>query len=473
MMFFSVGIYLFPVMRYMACAIFVSLLTGCATQLADVDTVKASLKLPSVWLTQMGEQKGRAENSLWWQSFNDPQLDALIAEGLVKNNDMAAASFRLKTALLQAGIVDTNMTPNVAAGFSQNIAKSLNSSDPSARTYGGLLSLSYELDFWGRLAQLRTLADWEAQASSFDRQDIATQLVGTIMQLYWKTGFFNERLRINNLSIQYAKDSLFLARVRKAAGAANELEVTQAEQQLETQLAAEANLIQQRQENRTALAILFDQSPQWRPAQELVQLPKYIPTIYTSVPTDVLAHRPDMKAAELRLRSSYGNIDSARLNFYPSITLNSALSTGGSKYFSDTLRNPVGSVGFGLALPFIQWNTVKLNIRVSESQYQEAVENFKKKLYSALKDVEDVLSARQQYQQEGLHLQRSSVLAAKAEGLAEVRYRSGQTGIKEWLDQQEARRNADVSLAENHMNQLITTMKFFQTIGGGIGERQE
>ena len=84
----------------------------------------------------------------------------------------------------------------------------------------------------------------------------------------------------------------------------------------------------------------------------------------------------------------------------------------------------------GLTLPFIQWNTAKLTIKVSESEYEEAVVNFRQTLYKALADVENALSALTHYQEESVQLELALETAKKAEQLSEVRYRAGATGVQ-------------------------------------------
>lgn len=444
------------------------MLISCATKLADVDTVKKNLAPTAQWHHQPTDALPSQETTQWWTSFNDPQLNELVAEGLAKNADLAAATWRMKTVFLQSGIVHANITPDVAVSFNENVSKKLDKGDPSSRNYSGAFNLNYELDFWGKLATLRKISDWNAQASIFSRQNVTLQLIGTITQLYWKIAYFNERLTLNSQSIAYGEQSLSLAKVRKEAGVGDDMEVIQAQQRLETQVAVQSTLLRQLSETRTAMAILFAQPSEWTIAHEPSKLPSAVPAIHATIPAEVLARRPALREAEEKLRASFASIDAMRRNYYPTIKLTSSISTGGTRELSDIMKHPVGALGYGLFLPFIQWNTTTLNIKVSESQYQEAVENFRMQLYKALKDVEDVLSNRSHYQEEGAHLRRSHELAGQAEKLAEVRYRSGQTSIKEWLDQQESRRNAESATSDNQLNQLITMTQFFQAIGGGV-----
>lgn len=109
---------------------------------------------------------------------------------------------------------------------------------------------------------------------------------------------------------------------------------------------------------------------------------------------------------------------------------------------------------------------MKFNVAISKTDYEEAVVNFRQALYSGLGEVENALSARFRYEEEGRHLEESLALAKRAEELAEVRYRAGSTGLQRWLDAQESRRSAEKSLIENRLNRLKNMMVLYQALGG-------
>jgi len=134
------------------------------------------------------------------------------------------------------------------------------------------------------------------------------------------------------------------------------------------------------------------------------------------------------------------------------------------------LRNPVATLGAGLALPFLQWNTARLTVAVSQSQYEEAVAGFRQALYTALSEVENALSSRTQLRDESAKLVVALELAQRAERLSEVRYRAGATALQPVLDAKDRRRAAEVSLAQNRVNQLNATMTLYKALGGGAVE---
>jgi NodT family efflux transporter outer membrane factor (OMF) lipoprotein len=419
----------------------------------------------------------------WWQAFHDPALDRLIQNVLEKNNDLAVAALKVKQARLNAGLTATNLTPDVSTSFTAVKQKSWQQSmqsaqggnaqpaggsgDQNAQTtkYGTSLALSYELDLWGKLADERAAANFEAQATEQDRQASALSMVGTTATLYWKLGYLNQLITLNKQSLQYTERSLQIANAQYHAGANGKLDELQAEQSVSDQQATLESLYRQRDESQNALAILLDQPPESMQAQPWALPNSPLPELPEGLPATVLAQRPDVRAAELRVRAEYATGEETRKSYYPTFSLTGALSTSSEKLRS-AVRNPTGSVGAGLTLPFIEWQTTRLNIAKQKVIYEQAVLNFRQTFYTALSEVENQLSARQHYLNAGTQLTHSVSLAQQTERIAAARYQAGDISMQSWLDQQENRRSSEKSLLENHYQQLTTQMALYQALGG-------
>jgi outer membrane protein TolC len=167
----------------------------------------------------------------------------------------------------------------------------------------------------------------------------------------------------------------------------------------------------------------------------------------------------------LRLRGTFTGIDAARASYYPALSLTGSLGSS-STQLSNVLQNPVGTLGLGMTLPFLQRTAMQLTILGSEAQYEEAVVNFRQTLYTALGDVENALSSRQQLAQQSLRLEETLQAARTAERLYEIRYRAGAATLKLWLDAQEKRRLADIASAENRLARLNNQVVVYQALGG-------
>lgn len=443
-----------------------TLLGGCGGLLPRSQYTRPEVSLPQQWREASVTGTTVATSEQWWRDFNDPTLSELIERGLKSNNNLAAAAIKVRRAQLNARLTDTNMTPSVTLEANSNFNRNLkNRVETKSSSVTG--TVSYELDLWGKLASARDASQWEAEATETDRQSAALSLVGTVATNYWQIAYLNERIASVEASIGYAGKVLELVEFKYSAGSVSLLDKLQAQQTLSSQRAQLTELLQQRTEARNALAILFDQAPE-NSVPERKQLPDGpLPVVAASLPASILGQRPDLLAAEQRLRKYLANVDGSRAGFYPSFTLTGTLGTS-STSLTDVLQNPYTALGAALTLPFIQWNTMKLNVEISKTDYEEAVVNFRQTLYTALSDVENALSARVNYEEENRQLEESLALARRSEELVEIRYRVGSTAMQSWLDAQESRRSAERSLADTRLNRLKNCMTLYRALGGTI-----
>jgi NodT family efflux transporter outer membrane factor (OMF) lipoprotein len=443
-----------------------ALFGGCAL-LPRSEFHAPAVQMPAKWQEQGVSGTGLAVQWGWWKDFGDPVLNDLVDRALRSNNDLAAATIMVRRAQLKSGLTDTNITPSVEVSAASQSDYDLRHGT-NVQTRQASVALSYELDLWGKLKSARDADSWEAKATAVDRENTALSLIGTTASAYWQIAYLHEELTAGEASIAYAERTLALVRAKYQAGAVSSIDVVEAERTVASQRANQTKLQQQLTEARNALAILFDQAPEqaMTEPQRLPDAP--LPEVKAGLPASLLGQRPDLRAAELRLRENLANVDATRASFYPSITLTGSLGSS-STSLTGILQNPVGSLGAGLALPFVQWNTARLTVKLAETQYQESVVNFRQTLYQALGEVENALSARVQYENERVELERTLQLARKAEQLAGLRYRMGATAVQAWLDEQERRRNAETALAQNRLNRLVNLVKLYQALGGGMG----
>lgn len=447
-------------------AALLALPAGSCSLLPKSEYATPKVDMPQEWQQSAVTGAAIAAGDQWWKNFNDPLLNDLIDRVLRTNNDLAAATIKVRRARLQSELTATNLTPTVNVGGNAGVNRDLKQ-EVTTHSYDVSGSLSYELDLWGKLARARDASSWEAEATDADRANTALSLIGTTATAYWQVAYLNQRIASGEASLAYTEQSLALTRLKYDAGAVTGLDLVQARQSVASQKAALTQLEQQRTAARHALAILFDQAPQ-HSLPELQELPDGpVPAVAAGLPAGILGRRPDLQAAELRLRETLANVDAAKAGFYPTFTLIGSLG-GSSTSLADVLQNPVAALGIGLTLPFVQWNTAQLTIKVAQTQYEEAVVQFRQILYKALADVEDALSATGHYRDQGVYLNEALACAIQAEQLAEARYRAGGTGVQVWLDEQERRRTAEMNLAENRFNRLTNIMKLYQALGGDM-----
>ncbi|MFC3903388.1 efflux transporter, outer membrane factor (OMF) lipoprotein, NodT family [Acinetobacter marinus] len=442
------------------------LFAGCAA------SIKTPYHAPSVSVpSDFQYQRGNGLNAnqwsdQWWTLFNDAQLNSLVDQVIAKNGDLAVAGIAVKQARLQADLTANQQGLRVGSNVSTGHNYDLNSGNDSADGLSLSGNVSYEVDLFGKLANQTEAQRWEALATEQDLQATAQTLIGTTCNLYWQLAYLNERMTAAEQSLATSNKLFDLVKAQYRAGAVSGIEMTEAEQSVQSQKATVSELRQQIVEARTALAVLLHQ-----PVQQLnVNIPNALPhstlpNIEAGLPAALISRRPDLQAAELRLRKTLATKDATKASYYPSISLTSSLGAT-STSLTELLQNPVLALGASLSLPFLQYNDMKKDIAISELDYESAIISYRQTLYQAFADVENALSGRIEINEQVADQQKNLELAQKSARLNEVRYRHGAVALKNVLDAQESVRSAQVSLAQTRYNQYTAYVTLMQALGG-------
>ena len=402
----------------------------------------------------------------WWTLFGDTQLNQLVDQVIAKNTDLAVAGITLRQARLKAGLAADQQGPRVNSSVSSSQNIDVNSGDRSSNGLSLNAGVSYELDLFGKLARQTEAAKWEALATAQDLQATAQTLIGTTTKLYWQLAYLNESLSTAQQSLATSEKLYSLVNTQYQAGAVSGLDLTQAEQSVQSQKANLSQIQQSLVETRTALAVLLHIPVQQLNIQEPQRLPKVnLPQIQAGLPASILSRRPDLRAAELRLRETLATKDATTASYYPSISLTGSLGSS-STSLTELIKNPVLALGANLSLPFLQYNDMKKNIAISQLDYEKAIIQYRQTLYQAFADVENALSARTELNQQVQFQQRNLELAEKAERLTDVRYRNGAIALKNVLDQQQTTRTARLSLVNTKQSQYNAYVTLMQALGG-------
>ncbi|MBU0557287.1 MAG: efflux transporter outer membrane subunit [Alphaproteobacteria bacterium] len=444
-----------------------SLLAGCA---ARTPYVRPAAPIPAAFTHEASAAQATVRNDSWWRAFGDPMLDELVDLAIARNPDLAAATVRVRRAQLEARLAGNALVPTPNGSFSTGLSRPISGTPRrSVENASGSVGLAWEVDLFGRLDARRDAARFEAQATAEDRDGVFLTLVGTTASLYWQIALANERIALGEQSLSYARRTQSLVETQYRAGGVSALEVREVEQSVTGQEAALTEVRQARVRAREALMVLLNGAP--APTDEPQTLrTEPLPAIAAGLPADLLGRRPDLRAAELRLRSVLASADATKANFYPALTLTGALGTSSSDLFN-VLANPVATLGAGLTLPFLNINAMRFETQIARTRYEEAVMLFRKSLYGALAEVETALSARAELATQGLALRRARDAAVDAEQLYEVRYRTGAVSLRTWLDAQERRRAADLALSFNQLAQFQNQVTLHQALGGGVRAR--
>lgn len=401
----------------------------------------------------------------WWQGFGDARLNQLVEQALDVNSNLAAAGFALRQARLQAGLAENDLYPQPSGQLNASGSRRIDRSDSIARSTSSSVGLSWEVDLWGRLRSQRDVKSWQALASADDLQATALSLVGDVCRNYWTLAYLNQSIAAGEQDLAALERTLKLVQVQHSEGEVSLLELREAQQSLETQRAAQSALLQQRVETRNALALLLDGRPlaladEPQSVSQVVALP-----VRAGMPAELLARRPDLRAAERRLRASLASIDATARSYYPALTLTGAL-VGGGTALSDVLRDPVATLGAGLSLPFLNVAQARLNTEYAGATYLQAASTFRTTLYTALQDVDNALSARSRLQAQTAARQRSYQAAQDVARMYEVRYRNGDVALRTWLDAQQTLRSSELALAQVLRDQVRNDVTLVLALGG-------
>jgi len=290
-------------------------------------------------------------------------------------------------------------------------------------------------------------------------------LIGKALEQYWQLAYLGSAITLGERQLANYTRAEQLTQAKYQAGAITRLDLVQASQQKANKQAELTSLLMQQEQARNGLRLLLGRSSGPLEFAPTALTTSPVPSLAVGIPADVLARRPDVRAAELRLRKTLAKGDEIRTGFYPSLSL-----TGGASSTSDTLtqvlQNPVGTLGASLALPFLEYNKTRISIASSELDYQIAETEFRKQLYTALVEVEDGLAARHHGEQRLNYLAEQLTFAKEAERLARARFQAGATGVQPWLDEQNRLWDAELSLLNQQKEQLNTMARIYKALGG-------
>lgn len=448
--------------RRLSLASLVFVCTACSSMRTPYTSPEVAL--PAAWPHAVALEAGQrlSETELpWHRTFADPELERLVTQVLGGNRDLAAAAFRVQGARLQAGLSGQDRLPQLQAGLSAGGEWSRAASN--TRSVGATLSVSYEVDLWNRLAALDDKAAWEALATEADWQALRNTLVASATTLYFQAAYLSQALALAQQTATEARRTLALVQAQVEAGAASRLELSEARRVLHEQQAAVTQLTQQHVLARQALALLAGDSGFVVRAPELLRAAP--PLMEADIPAHRLARRPDLRAAEMRLRADLANVDAVRTSFYPALALTGSAGTS-SAGLHTLLRDPVGTLLASVTFPLVNVHRARLSTAVARTSFDESAVRFQQTLLTAFFEVDGALSAREQLRQEGIELQQAWDLAQVTERLQEIRYREGASSLHDWLAAKQNRRSAELAVLNNRMEQINAYIAARKALGG-------
>jgi outer membrane protein, multidrug efflux system len=415
----------------------------------------------------------------WEAYFHDPVLQGLIAQALENNRDLAAAAARIEQARAQYRIQRSERLPGLeVSGSGQRLRTPLSAADNAPRvtvdTYAVQVAVpAFELDLWGRVANLSEVARRQFLATVEARDALQLSLVASVAASYYAVRANGEGIVLAQRSLASRQETRELAQLRMDAGLTSSVDynqsyalVTQAEVQLAQLRRAQGQSLQLLQ-----LLVGVPVSDAWSaglPLDPQAQLARLDP----GLPSALLDARPDVRMAEQELRAANANIGVARALYFPIIAL-----TGAGGYASGDLsglvsdRNRVWSFGAGAVWPLLDWGARRARVEATQAAREEREQRYQSTVQNAFREVASgLVAAEQNDRQIAAQLQAVAVQAALVE-TAQDRYEVGLTPYLEVLDAERNHFTAEQNLLQLRAAALQDAVNLYAALGGGSPAR--
>jgi NodT family efflux transporter outer membrane factor (OMF) lipoprotein len=453
-----------------------ALLTGCVLPPKEADHAK-TLENGQVGLS--GAAVEPAADG-WWDSFEDPQLDRLIRAGLEHSPTLAQAQARVAQALSQTQVAQSKLLPNAnldASALYQRAPENYIFPPPLAGHSFWLgqagVSLGWDLDFWGRQADVVHRSQALAQSARFDLDSARLMLAGAITQSYVEYYRQNALAEIAERSAAQRENIVNITRRRVAAGLDTQLELRQAEGQLPQARVA-------REQARAAadlaihqLALLSAQgadsySSIGRPVMKVdaaLPLPE-------ALPVNLLARRPDVLAARSIVQAADAQRLADKAAFYPDVNLK-ALAGFGAIGLNNLVQWSARGYGVGplISLPIFDGGRLRAEYRGSEAQLDAAVAGYNDTVLHAVQQTADQFTRIDALARERVDQQQTLEANEAAYKLAEERYEAGLASYLSVLNAETQVLTARQAMVDIIASQALARVNLLLSVGGSFDPR--
>jgi NodT family efflux transporter outer membrane factor (OMF) lipoprotein len=331
------------------------------------------------------------------------------------------------------------------------------------------LNLSWEIDFWGRYRRSIEAAEADLSAQVESYGDTLVMLLSEVATNYVQMRTYEQRLQYARENVTIQQDSLRLAQDRFRSGRGTELDVRQAESNLEQTQSLIPPLITGRRQAANQLCTLLGM-----PVTDLAtQLqPGPIPTapvdVAVGIPADLLRRRPDVRRAERQVAAQSARVGVAESDLYPRLTLN-----GFVGFTADDFKNLFSASSFtGIFYPELQWSILNYgriinNVRAQNARVQEAAFTYQQTALNAGREVENALVAFLQAQQQAAHLEQSVRAARRSVDLVVLQFQSGVIDFNRVFETESTLVTLQDQLATTRGNIALDLIQVYRALGGG------
>jgi NodT family efflux transporter outer membrane factor (OMF) lipoprotein len=447
----------------------VFLLQGCALYTPEPRSPLPD-NFPSrytLYTEEGGEGSGR-----WWEEFGSPELDRLVGKALGDNFTIRKAWARLGQADAVAAGRSSGLWPNVAgdAGASRTKNRTEGFGRSTDTSYSLGLSASYEVDLWGRIDALVTAGDMAAEATRADMDAAAMSVAAGVAETWIDLIATRREIRLLGEQVETNTTLLSLQQLRFEKSLASALDVLQQAEVLERAMAQIPPLEAQEKSLEYALALLVGEPPGVPLEISQTAFPPLAPLPDTGLPADLLAARPDVRAAGLRLKAADWEISAARADRLPALSL-----TGSGSYAGDRVDrlfdNWMLGLAAGLTGPIFDGGRRAAEVRRTRAVAAERLAAYQETVFTALGEVEENLINEKKEREHIRALEKVLDTARRALEEAEIRYTRGLNNFIPLLTELLSVQGQERELVRRRAALLKHRIGLHRALGGGWTDR--
>jgi NodT family efflux transporter outer membrane factor (OMF) lipoprotein len=399
-------------------------------------------------------------------ALGSAELQELIGRALAANADIGAARARVSQARAQLRVARAAMLPVVSASGGLTATQTDNTGgsafDFSAGTAG--LNLSWDADLFGGNRAGRRAAFNRAEAAAFDREAAALAVEAEVARAFVQHAVLGERISLLDRNLANARELDRIIRIRLREGEATKVETGLQSIEVRQLQAERLRLVEAQTQTRNALAVLAgEEAPLFEaPDADLADIS--IPPVNPGQPAELLVRRPDIRAAEARIRAASGDVAQARAAFFPNLTL-----SAGPLGQAASLSGPYGltlTAGAALLAPIFNGGRLRGEFSLATAQQAETVELYRGTLLTALAEAEDALTAVEKSRARQVLLDQVVEEARTTARLTRLQYIEGEADLRFIIDAQQLLVQAEDARAIAIQERLNAAIDFYRAIGG-------
>ncbi|CDI02513.1 putative outer membrane protein oprM precursor [Candidatus Competibacter denitrificans Run_A_D11] len=429
--------------------------------------------VPTQWPVSVEETglPARAAPDIGWREFfHDPKLQTLIARSLANNRDLRVAILNIDKARAQYRSQRAGQWPWVGGSVgSEHIGGEVPSSNQYSATVG---VTGFELDLFGRARTLTDIALQQYFAQEATRRSAEIVLVADIATLYLTLAIDQELSRLSQAKLKNYQESASLIEKRFSLGAVSGLDVEQIHTQVESARVDVARYDGQILRDINALILLVGApvEPAVLPVRPDDPIAGFVAPP-PGLPSETLLRRPDIQAAEHRLRAANANIGAARAAYFPSISLTGSVGSASTELF-DLFGKGSWMWSFipKVTVPIFQAGRLEANMANAVADRDIALAQYEKAIQTGFREVTDALASAgtlvRQYDAQTALVD----AATRAEQLSRLRYQAGRDSYLVLLDAQRTLYGAQQALLATYLAAQINRVTLYKVLGGGWTE---